>query len=192
MSSADLNCPFKYTIGEATNIIAFPLVDRMMRRAFTVIPKGWDIPYLAGYSGDGRSIFIDQDIEPWVYKGAARPTSPFLVLHEHVEKSVADAVREAEGRDLERLLMLLRMIARDDKLYFHCHGVATCVEEYSVRNQYGEDGLAAYNKFMGTQVKRAEDERIRRVPIVLDMLPYQGKDPRDVRLRRVMEERMAA
>ena len=45
---------------------------------------------------------------------------------------------------------------------------------------------------MSMEFKRAEDERIRRVPSDLDMTPYQGIDARDVKLRRVMEARMAA
>jgi hypothetical protein len=40
---------------------------------------------------------------------------------------------------------------------------------------------------MKPQVKRAEDERIRRVPGDLDMTPYAGDDPQDRRLRAAMK-----
>jgi hypothetical protein len=52
--------------------------------------------------------------------------------------------------------------------------------------------VKSYNSFMGTQIKRAEDERIRRVPSALDMTPYGGSDRQDVHLRAVMHGAMAA
>lgn len=192
MSSADLDCPIKYTREEVTAILAFPLVDRLMRRPFTINTRDWDIPYLAGYSGDGRTIFIDRDIGKWMWEDRPEPSSPFLVLHEHSEKSTADAVRAAAERELQRLLILMRMEHADDQLYYHCHGIATFLEEYAVRSRFGDDGLKSYNTFMGGQVKRAGSELIRRVPQTLDMLPYGGEDPTDIRLRSEMEQKMAA
>lgn len=192
MSSADKNDPTPFTLVEARDVVTFPLVARIMQRPFVVDATHYDIPYLAGYSNDGRTIFIDRSLGPWVYERLTRPTSPFLALHEHSEKSVADALVEARGRELERLLILLRMTHADDRVYFHSHGVAAALEEYAVRMQFGQAGLAAYKEFMRGEIAKVEDERIRRVPTTLDMLPYQGSDPRDVHLRLVMEARMAA
>ncbi len=66
------------------------------------------------------------------------------------------------------------------------------MEEYAVKLQHGESGLKSYNDFMATQVKRAESERIIRVPRNLDMTPYRGNDRQDVHLRAVMVDAMAA
>ena len=82
------------------------------------------------------------------------------------------------------------MLTKDDDVYYHAHGVATCAEEYGVHLQYGASGLKSYNRFMDTQIKRAEDERIAASRLDLDMTPYEGKDAKDVKLRRVMEARM--
>jgi hypothetical protein len=192
MSGGDSNVPFKYTLAEANKVIQLAQVDRFMRRPATINSRDWDIPYLAGYSQDGRTIYIDRDLKKWVWLGKPVNTDRFLFLHEHLEKSVIDALAELEGRELQELLILLRMLTKDDEVYYHAHGVATCAEEYGVHLQYGASGLVSYNRFMDTQIKRAGDERIRRVPTDLDMTPYKGTDAKDVKLRRIMEARMAA
>jgi hypothetical protein len=195
MSAGDKNDPVPFTFEQANTIIRLPLVDRYMRRGYQVNPRDFDIPYLAGYSRTGispKTIYIDRDLGQWSYLSQRIDTDRFLLLHEHVETSLIDAIKENEGLELQRLLILLRMTGPDDQIYYHCHGVATACEEYMVKLQYGASGVASYNRFMLTQIKRAEDERIRRVPSDLDMTPYEGDDPMDVRLRRVMEMRMAA
>jgi len=193
MSTGDTrNDPFPFTVAEANKIIQFPTVARFMRRRYK-IDKSYDIPYLAGYSLDGETIFIDRDLGIWTYLGKQWSTDWFLTLHELVEKSIIDAIREeGDDKQRQRLLILLRMTGPDDQIYFHCHGVATAVEEYAVKMQHGESGLKSYNDFMATQVKRAESERIKRVPRVLDTTPYQGNDRQDVHLRAVMHAALAA
>jgi len=192
MSTGDKNVPVKFTLNEANKIIQLPQVDRYMRRNPVLNTRDWDIPYLAGYSKDGMMIFIDRDLQKWQWLGKLIDCDRFLFLHEKVEKAILDALNELQGRELELLLSLLCMLRANDEPYFPAHGVATCAEEYGVRLQYGPSGLVSYNRFMLTQIKRAEDERIRRVPFNLDMTPYQGTDAMDVRLRRVMEARMTA
>jgi len=188
MSSGDKNDPIPFTFKEASAVLALPQVLPFLRRPFKVNSKDWDIPYLAGYSKDGSWIFIDRDLGHW-RRGLTRP---FLIGHEHDEKSVADAIAALRGEALRELLAMLRMAHTHDQVYYHCHGVATAIEEHAVWLKYGKRGVDSYNAFMQTQIKRAEDERIRRVPAVLDMLPYQGSDHQDVRLRHVMEARMVA
>ena len=184
--------PIQFTLDEANAILKFPLVDRNMRRVYQINSRDCDIPYLAGYSWDGKTIYIDRDLKKWLYQGTSIDCKRFLLLHEQTEKAIIDAVNNTTGADLQRLLILLRMESPDDKLYLHAHGVATAVEWYAVKIQYGTDGLTMYNRFMATQIKRAEDERLIRVPADLDMTPYQGNDAPTVKLRRVMEARMAA
>jgi hypothetical protein len=191
LASGDKNDPFPFTVAETNAVLRLPNVERMMRRKFVIDSTGYDIPYLAGYSQDGGTIYIDRDLEKWHFLGADIDTKRFLLLHEHVEKSLIDAIQEdADRKEVQRLLILLKMTAPDDKIYYHSHGVATACELYAVKLQHGAAGVKSYNSFMGTQIKRAEDERIRRVPRNLDMTPYGGKDKQDVHLRAVMHAAM--
>ena len=193
MSSGDKgNDPFPFTLDKAKAILALPVVAATMKRRYRVEDHQWDIPYLAGYNVYGSIVYIDRDLKPWPYKARSITCRRFLEVHEHVEKSLIDAIQEGE-QDKWVLLRMLRMFqGPDDELYYHCHGVATAIEEHAVRLEFGADGLTSYNAFMKTQIKSAEDKRITRVPASLDMMPYQGSDPMDERLRRVMEEHMVA
>ena len=193
MSSGDqLDDPIKFTVPQVTEILRHPVVERMMLRLFK-IDVSYDIPYVAGYSQDGTIIYIDRDV-PKTFEWAGRQvlTSKFLCDHEHTEKSVIDAIREARERELQRLLILLRMTGPDDQVYYHAHGVATTFEEYDVTTNIGPSGLKFYNDLMVKQVKRAGEESIKRVPAELDMTPYRGNDKEDLRLRVEMHAAMAA
>ena len=187
MSGGDKDNPIPFTLPETKAILNLPLVAKQMARRRVLNPTDWDIPYLAGYSKDGSKIFIDRDLSFWNYKGQYIDTDRFLKIHEEVEKALIDALREAQGHDLEVLLSCLRMKSRHDQIYYHCHGVGTCAELYAVEMAYGLAGVAAYNRFMRGAVKKAEDERIRRVPSDLDMTPYAGDDVQDRRLRAAMK-----
>jgi hypothetical protein len=192
MSSGDAhNDPYPFTLDEANRIIQLPLAARMMRRGYKIASTRWDIPYLAGYSQDGGTIYIDRDLEDWMWLDKRVIPDRFLILHEHVEKSLIDGINEGLGNERGMLLALLHMTGSADAIYYHTHGVATAIEEYAVKLQYGVVGLASYNKFMLTQVKHAESERILRVPDDLDMTPYlSSEDAEDRRLIPIMREHM--
>jgi hypothetical protein len=187
MSGGDKDDPFPFTLPETKAILNLPVVAKQMARRRAINTKDWDIPYLAGYSKDGHTIYIDRDLSDWTYENKTIDPDRFLKLHEEVEKSVIDAIQQAKDHDLQVLLACLRMKSPKDEIYYHCHGVATCAELYAVELAFGKVGLASYNKFMKSQVKRAEDERIRRVPVALDMTPYGGDDVQDRRLRAAMK-----
>lgn len=192
MSGGDKDDPIPFTPPQTRAILRLPVVLRRMKRPVTINATDYDIPYLAGYSKGGDTIYIDRDLEPFVHDGRTISTDQFLKLHEHVEKSVIDALLDSDEFDRRVLLDCLGMKSPRDRVYFHAHGVATCVELFAVQGALGAVGLAAYNQFMKTQVKRAEDERIRRVPADLDMTPYAGDDVMDRRLRAAMKRAMAA
>src|SRR6188472_107900 len=101
-----------------------------------------DIPYLAGYSRDGRIIYIDRHMPKW-FKFQARRinTDRFLILHEAVEKALIDQLG-------------LR--------YLHAHQIATRAEQAAVR----ASGLTwdAYDRFMRMYVKSIGDKRLGKVP----------------------------
>ena len=143
----------------------------MMDRALEAILKrvkkldrGHDIPYLAGYSQDGKTIYIDRHMpETFRYKGKAIDTDRFLILHEEIEKTLID---------------------RLDLHYLHAHQIALRAEQAAVRAA----GIVwrDYDRFMQKYVKKFGDERLTKVPIDLDTKPY--RDEHDTDLLRRMEK----
>src|SRR6202140_815266 len=65
-------------------------LDAIMRRV-KKFDRKHDIPYLAGYSQDGKTIYIDRHMPPsFKFRGRTIDTDRFLVLHEEVEKTLID------------------------------------------------------------------------------------------------------
>ena len=143
----------------------------MMDRALEAILKrvkkldrAHDIPYLAGYSQNGKTIYIDRHMpETFTYKGKAIDTDRFLILHEEIEKTLID---------------------RLDLHYLHAHQIALRAEQAAVRAA----GIVwrDYDRFMQKYVKKFGDERLTRVPVDLDTKPY--RDEHDTDLLRRMEK----
>ena len=136
-------------------------LDAVARRVGR-IDRDHDIPYLAGYSLDGKRIYIDRHLpESFLYKGRAVAVDRYLLLHEEVEKTLIDQL---------------------DLHYQHAHQIATRAEEAAVR----ADGVSwrAYDRFMQTYVKRVGDERLTKLPPDLDLKPY--RDEHDYELMRRM------
>jgi hypothetical protein len=137
-------------------------LDAVMRRVKNFDRKH-DIPYLAGYSQDGKTIYIDRHMPPsFKFRGRTIETDRFLVLHEEVEKTLIDQL---------------------GLHYLHAHQIATRAEQAAVRAA----GVSwrAYDRFMQKNVKRAGDERLSKVPADLDTKPY--RDEHDLDLLRRME-----
>jgi hypothetical protein len=122
-----------------------------------------DIPYLAGYSLDGNTIYIDRHMpQSFKFRGRVIETDRFLLLHEEVEKTPID---------------------RLGLHYLHAHQIATRAEQAAVRAA----GISwrAYDRFMQKNVKRDGDERLSKVPADLDTKPYRDEHDFDL-LRRMM------
>src|SRR5262249_46385910 len=65
-------------------------LDAVVRRVKN-LDRDHDIPYLAGYSRDGKTIYIDRHMPPsFRYRGRDIDTDRFLILHEEVEKTLID------------------------------------------------------------------------------------------------------
>jgi hypothetical protein len=138
-------------------------LDAIERRVKT-IDRTHDIPYLAGYSLDGRTIFIDRHLpRVFLYKGRKIAVDRYLLLHEEVEKTLIDQL---------------------DLHYQHAHQIATRAEEAAVR----ADGVSwrAYDRFMQKYVKVMGDERLNKLPPDLDLKPY--RDEHDYELMRRMRD----
>jgi hypothetical protein len=137
-------------------------LDAIERRIKT-IDRDHDIPYLAGYSLDGKTIFIDRHLpRTFPHKGRAIAVDRYLLLHEEVEKTLIDQLALH---------------------YQHAHQIATRAEEAAVR----ADGVSwrAYDRFMQQYVKEMGDERLTKLPANLDLKPY--RDEHDYDLMRRME-----
>lgn len=118
-----------------------------------------DVPYMAGYSIDGKTIYIDWML-PDSYMGM--DILPTLILHEMVEKSLIDT---------------------QDMDYSEAHHIATSAEEGEVRRQYGESGLEHYRAFFRHwYAVIGQRRRYDNIPGDLDLTPY--RDDR-VRLERM-------
>ena len=64
-------------------------LDAILRRV--KLDRRHDIPYLAGYSEDGKTIYIDRHMpRSFKFQGRTVDTDRFLILHEEVEKTLID------------------------------------------------------------------------------------------------------
>ena len=131
-------------------------LDAILRRV--TLRRDCDIPYLAGYSQDGRTIYIDRHLPPtFTDKGRTVEVDRYLILHEAVEKSLIDEL---------------------DLHYLHAHQIATRAEESAVRAD--RISWRAYDAFMQQFVKSVGDERLTHVPADLDLKPYRDEHDRDL------------
>ncbi|HVT36750.1 MAG TPA: hypothetical protein VHE37_14265 [Nevskiaceae bacterium] len=120
--------------------------------------RSYDIPYLAGYSQDGKTIYIDRHLPRiWTYRRRKIEVDRYLILHEEVEKTLLD---------------------RLDLHYLHAHQIATRAEEAAVRAD--RISWRAYDAFMQKYVKQIGDERLRKVPRDLDLKPYRDEHDLDL------------
>ena len=140
-------------------------LDAILRR--TRLDRRHDIPYLAGYSRDGKTIYIDRHLPRlFTLRGRSVAVDRYLVLHETVEKTLIDEV---------------------GLHYQHAHQISLRAEEAAVladRIPWG-----AYDRFMQRFIKSIGDERLTRVPDDLDLKPY--RDEHDAELVRRMKRAVA-
>jgi hypothetical protein len=127
-------------------------LDAVVRRVKNLDRKH-DIPYLAGYSKDGKIIYIDRHM-PQTFRCQGRDinTDRYLILHEEVEKTLIDQL---------------------NLHYLHAHQIASRAEQAAVRAA----GIRwkDYDAFMQENVKHIGDERLTKVPADLDLKPYRDE-----------------
>src|SRR5690242_18403741 len=139
---------------------ALDAIERRVKK----LDRAHDIPYLAGYSNDGKTIYIDRHMpRSMKYKGREIDTDRFLILHEEVEKTLIDQL---------------------NLHYLHAHQIASRAEEAAVRA--AGVGWREYDRLMQKYGKRIGDERLKKVPADLDLKPY--RDEHDLDLLKRMHE----
>ena len=137
-------------------------LDAILRRV-KKLDRAHDVPYLAGYSKDGKTIYIDRHLPTsFTFRGRTIEVDRFLILHEEVEKTLIDQL---------------------GLHYLHAHQIATRAEEAAVNA--ARVTWQAYDRFMQKYVKAIGDERLQKVPADLDLKPY--RDYHDYDLLQRME-----
>jgi hypothetical protein len=136
-------------------------------RRVRVVNRSYDIPYLAGYSKDGSTIFIDRHL-PRTLRVLTRKVriDPFLMTHEIVEKALLDELRLH---------------------YLHAHQIAVRAERDAVKAA----GLSwwAYQSVMKGYSKPIGEEKLQRVPASLDLTPYRDEKDFSVLERLVKQKK---
>jgi len=129
------------------------LVAALIKRPAHV-SRAYDIPYIAGYSEDGHTVFIDRHMPPsFRFGGKTIETDRFLVVHEVVEKALLDGLRLH---------------------YLHAHQIALRTEQAAVRA--AGVGWHDYNAFTTANEKSIVAELLKRVPPDLDLTPYSDEE----------------
>jgi len=132
-------------------------LDAVVRRVKNLDRKH-DVPYLAGYSNDGKTIYIDRHMPPsFKYQGREINTDSYLILHEEVEKTLIDQL---------------------NLHYLHAHQIASRAEQAAVRA--AGINWRDYDRFMQEHVKLIGDERLTKVPADLDLKPYRDEHDDDL------------
>src|SRR5438105_4688598 len=122
-------------------------------RRVRVVNREYDIPYVAGYSVDGHTVFIDRHL-PRTLRSWTRTVrvDPFILTHEIVEKALLDELRLH---------------------YLHAHQIAIRAERDAVKAA----GVSwwAYQGFIKRHEKAIEEEALVKVPAALDLTPYRDE-----------------
>jgi len=151
---------------ETERVLADPRVKaRLAQRP--KIDRGYDLPYLGGYSQDGRTIYFDRHFPASGIKVAGKLVNvlPFLLTHEYTEKTLIDVMGYT---------------------YKAAHEIATQAEHAKVR----EAGINPqdYEAALKPYVKADALEKLVRVAPDLDPAPYIQTNDKPVlrRIRAVM------
>jgi hypothetical protein len=111
------------------------------------IDRDHDVPYVAGYSKNGRTIYMDRKLPMHLHGVDIRP---YLREHELVES------------------ILIHAFKYD---YHDAHQLATRFERRKVERD-GKLTWKEYQAFYAPWIKRDETETIRKPPTDLDLTPY--------------------
>lgn len=152
----------KLSDAAVTRAMSRPTVKAQLQR-HRQLDRTHDIPYLAGYSANGNTVYIDRHIPIEIPVGdrGLVDVTPYLLTHEEVEKSLIDALGYH---------------------YRKAHSIATIIEHMLVK----ENGLEPpeYEAALKPYIKGAEHEAMQNPPTDLDLTPY--RDDRDeVELRKL-------
>lgn len=156
-SGHDHNGGFGLDTGQLDRLMKNPAVQECFYRPFT-LSRDFDVPYIAGYSNDGHTFYIDRHtpqeitVEVDSHKYTFDPT-PFLLTHERTEKALIDALGYG---------------------YSAAHRVATAAERRHLLSVVGPSVWPKYQEVMDQFAKNDEHEKLKKLPKDLDMTPYEA------------------
>jgi hypothetical protein len=132
-------------------------IDAINRRL--PINRDYHVPYVAGYSTNGKIIYIDKDLPSKFTSrsGEVIEIDRYLLLHEAVEKSLIDTL---------------------GLHYQHAHQIALRAEQAAVR----ADGVSwrEYDLFMMRFIKEMGEGHCSSLPPDLDLKPYIDEHDTDL------------
>ena len=143
-SALKLDNEVPHTSEEVDDRVLADVVTALYRRVN--ISHDYDIPYIAGYSDDAKTVYIDRHLPRTLL-------ARFLVTHEVVEKALLDELRLH---------------------YLHAHQIALRAERDAVRG--AGLAWRAYQRLMKAHEKPIDQEKLTRVPADLDLTPYEDLD----------------
>lgn len=136
---------------KAKKLLNNPEVKSHIDNNFNLI-KTYDIPYLAGYSEDGKHIYFDRHLQLIKPQPDSFDVTKYLIVHEKVEKALIDILGYK---------------------YQDAHEVALRVEHDSLTAD-GHD-WKEYSEYLKPFIKNAEHENLTKVPGDLDLTPYEDE-----------------
>jgi hypothetical protein len=152
---------------EEIDIDVFEEALDAIRRRITKVDRSHDIPFIAGSSKDGKTIFIDRHLPPtFTHLLKKIRIEPFIVVHEKVEKALLDEL---------------------GLHYLHAHQIALRMEREAVK----EAGVSwrAYQSFMKKYEKPISEEHLKKVPHNLELQPYRDEKEFSLLERMVKREK---
>lgn len=128
------------------------------------VSREYHVPYVAGYSEDGKTIYIDSRMPEGFESKSGKyiSTDQYLILHEAIEKILmmfllADGITDTAKQHIYQL----------------CHQIAYRVENDAV--QADDIDLKEYSDFMGYWVNKLGKEDYNNLPPNLDPTPYDDE-----------------
>ena len=163
--------PLPFSVTEVNSITALSQVDRYMRRPCAIKSREFDVPNLGGHSVDATKLYIDRSIDRWQWLGQPIPISRFVILREKYMMSLIDALAGLQGRELQELLIRMRMVNKDDSPFEHSYSVAVGAVTYAVKLQHDANGLRSFERYVEDHAKSIN--RCIRLPPDLRTMPWR-------------------
>lgn len=161
----------EYKPDEVAHILAQPNTARYLSLPFA-IDDTYDIATLAGYSMDGRTIYLDRDFCKWLRSGKVKCAGmseedirQALATHEHTEKALLDADNNIDD-------------------YLEAHSIAQAAEDNFVKSKIGNPAL--YEDALKEAIAFCWRKPLKQNPKELDCEPLVD-DP-DARSNAVLKE----
>lgn len=157
MSFIDRPKPGSWKLSKSELDQAIALIRKMRH-----IDQTHDIPYVAGYSRDGKTLYLDREVPNSIeISGKDVDICRYILLHEEIEKALEDELQLA---------------------YLHAHQIALRAELDAVKAD-GVDWQAYNEKTIALCNRIGARKSYPNCPKDLDLTPYKDEDDKDTMRR---------